>query len=156
MTRCDPARRDERGAFPVDAWTSIADVGAVFDGVELTLGEYERIEAAYVGAFIAFAQESRVDELQVHSLDVGDGLQAGATLSLARAAVVVRRMLREEVICKLESPTDWFALHIGFDLYMYVGSMRPCPSAAQSARRLGLVVEPDWPSPLWPEDDDDS
>jgi hypothetical protein len=137
----------------VDAWTSIADVGTVFGGVELTLAAYERVEAAYVEAFYAFAEESGIDKLIVRSLENAEGLHEGEALSLENARGVVRRMLREEVICKLEAPKTAFALHVGFDLYMYVGSMRSCPTAERRARSLGLFVEPGWPSPLWPEDD---
>lgn len=153
ITRYDPSRRDERGAFPVSAWTSIADVGTVFDGVELTLDEYERVEASYVDAVTAFAEESGVEVLHVRSLESGDGLRDGEALSLASARDVVRRMLREDVICRLEAPNNGFAVHAGFDLYMYVGSTRPCPCAEQRTRSLGLFVEPGHPSPLWPEDD---
>jgi hypothetical protein len=154
ITRYDPARRDERGAYPVAAWTSIADVGTVFDEVELTLAEYERVEAAYVEAFSAFAEESGIDELVVRSLESGDGMEEGEVLSLENARAVVRRMLREEVICKLEAPNATFVVHVGFDLYMYVGSMRSCPSGERRVRSLRLFVEPGWPSPLWPEDDE--
>lgn len=147
VTRYDPALRDERGAYPDDAWTSISDVGQVFQGHKLTLPEYERVEAAYVSAFVAFAEESNVERLQVRSLESGDDLGEGETMSVAEAGKVVRRMLREDVICKLESPVDDFALHVGFDLYMYVGSMRPCPRAAEVAAQLGLFVEDNWPSP---------
>jgi len=62
-------------------------------------------------------------------------------------------MLREEVICKLEAPKDDFALHVGFDLYMYVGSKSPCPHAIQRAHELGLFLEDHWPSPQLPDDE---
>lgn len=154
ITRYDPVRRDKRGAYPVATWTSIADVGTDFDGVELTLAAYERVESAYVEAFIAFAEECGSDELVVRSLESGGDLKEGELLSLEDAGVVVRRMLREEVICKLEAPDSGFVLHVGFDLYMYVGSLRPCPSAERRARMLGLFAELGRPSPLWPEDDE--
>ena len=41
VTRYDPARRDERGAYRDDTWTSISDVGNVFDNQELTIEEYK-------------------------------------------------------------------------------------------------------------------
>ncbi len=62
-------------------------------------------------------------------------------------------MLREEILCKLEAPTHDFALHVGFDLYMYVGSARPCPRGAERASESGLFVEDDWPSPQLPDDE---
>jgi hypothetical protein len=53
VTRYDPARRDERGAYRGETWTSISDVGKVFEGHKLTIDEYERVETAYVDAFVA-------------------------------------------------------------------------------------------------------
>jgi hypothetical protein len=73
-------------------------------------------------------------------------------VSLVEASEIVARMLREEVICKLEAPGAEFALHVGFDLYMYVGSAQHCVVAIERARNLGLFVEEDWPSPQIGED----
>jgi hypothetical protein len=153
VTRYDPARRDARGVFPAGDWTSIADVGAVFEGVELNSHEYERVETAYADSFGAFAEDSGVTELEVRSLECGDGLREGQILSLLDARAVVRRMLREEARCRLEAPTNTFAVHIGFDLYMYIGSTRPSHEAQRRTRLLGLFAEPGQPSPLWQEDD---
>ena len=38
--------RDSAGAYTRDEWTSFGDIGRSFDGVELTRGEYERVEDA--------------------------------------------------------------------------------------------------------------
>jgi hypothetical protein len=151
VTRYDPARRENRGGYRDATWTSIADVGKVFNGSILTIQEYEQVERAYLDTFVSFAEESHVELLQVRSVDDGgDGLTEGSIVRLRDAVEIVRRMLREEVICKLEAPTDDFALHVGFDLYMYVGSTQPCPHATERSRELGLFVEEDWPSPQLP------
>ena len=147
VTRYDPARRDDRGAYRGDTWTSVSDVGAEFDGELLTLAEYERVEAAYVEAFASFAVGSDVERLEIRGLEIGDDLKEGAIVSLDEAREIVRRMLREEVICKLEDSHGRFALHVGFDLYMYVGSERSCLDAIARSRALGLFVEGDSPSP---------
>jgi small subunit ribosomal protein S1 len=125
----------------------------VFEGHKLTIDEYERVETAYVDAFVAFAEDSDVERLEVRSLETDDVLEEGASVSLGAAGDIVRQMLREEVICKLESPTHDFALHVGFDLYMYVGSARPCPRGTERANESGLFVEDDWPSPQLPDDE---
>jgi len=153
VSRYDPALRDEHGSYTARTWTSIADVGAVFEGRELTLDEYQRVEDAYAAAFLAFADEAAVTQLQVRQLEHGgNGLRDRALLTLSEAAEVLRSMLREQVVCKLESPENDFFVHVGFDLYMYVGSARPCPNAVARARALGLHVDLDWPSPQLPED----
>jgi small subunit ribosomal protein S1 len=151
VTRYDPARRDARGAYPVEAWTSVADVGGRFEGVPLTREEYERVETAYVEGFAAFAEDSGVSRVVVRGLEVGDGLSEGEVVSIDAGRSIVRRLLREEVVCRLEAPGDAFAVHIGFDLYMYVGSAEPCDAAIRRAEALGLFVEPVMVSPLWAE-----
>jgi len=153
VTRYDPNRRNDAGAYRDETWTSIADVGGMFEGSELTIEDYERVEDAYVDAFLAFATESDVDRLQVRSVEQAVSLEEGEVVSVDKAADIVRLMLREEVICKLETPTDDFALHVGFDLYMYVGSARPRVRAIELAGELGPYVDDNWPSPQLPEDE---
>jgi len=155
ISRYDPAFRDERGSYTVGTWTSIADVGEAFEGREFTIDEYEEVETAYAEAFLAFAEEAGVKRVQVRKLERGgEALREGATLTLREAAEVVRSMLREQVVCKLESPENHFFVHVGFDLYMYLGSAQPCPNAVARASALGLHVDLDWPSPQLPQDGD--
>jgi hypothetical protein len=147
VSRYDPAHRDTRGAYRGDTWTSISDVGKRFGDSELTLDQYREVEDAYVDAFVAFAEDSDADRLEVRALDHGCGLREGDVLPIEHASELVRRMLRENVICNLEEPDDGFAVHVGFDLYMYVGSNRPCARAVERARDSGLYVDDDFPSP---------
>lgn len=147
VSRYDPAHRDARGAYVGETWTSISDVGKQFADRELTLGEYRRVEDAYVDAFAAFADDSGIDQVEVRALDAGDGLREGELLSVDDAREVVRRMLREEVICKLEAPDDRFAWHVGLDLYAYIGSDAPSTRAVEITRASGLYVDDNYPSP---------
>lgn len=147
VSRYDPGRRDVRGAYQGNTWTSVSDVGNRFGDDELTLDTYLEVEDGYIDAFLAFAEESDVDRVEVRALEQGTGIQEGEMLSITDAREIVRRMLREDVICRLEEPHARFALHVGFDLYMYVGSERPCVSAVQRAKAAGLFVDDDYPSP---------
>jgi hypothetical protein len=153
LSRYDPAVRDEAGSYRTETWTSIADVGHTFGGDELTLAEYEAVETAYVDALQAFADEAGIFELEVRGAEqLPPTVREGDRLALDQAVALVRAMLREEAVCKLESPEDDFYAHVGFDLYMYIGASRPCPAAVERAGELGLFVEPDWPSPQLPRD----
>ncbi|MEV6287996.1 hypothetical protein [Kribbella sp. NPDC051770] len=113
-------------------------------------------EAAYLVAVEAFAQESGVTELSIREpaafgpvklgLIAGEKL-AGLSLSeyhdgvvvpLAVAVELVRDMLRDSgAWCRLEADGR-FAVHIGWDQYMYIGSHLPCDAAVASAVQLGL------------------
>lgn len=147
ISRYDPNQRDARGAFVGTTWTSITDVGEEFDGNTLTLSDYTLVENAYVDAMVGIGLECGVDELEVRNVDVGEGLSEGAVVDLRQAKDIVRRMLREEVICALESPAGDLVVHVGFDLYMYVGSSCRAERAIEAACAAGLYVDDNWPSP---------
>ena len=154
VTRYDPALRGRSGAYEQETWTSITDVGRVFDGAVLTITEYERVESAYLTSFKSFAAESELSEIVIRELDFSDdpSLSDNATVSVSRAEVILRDLLREKASCRLEAVDPPFYTHVGFDLYMYIGSTRPCERSVALAVELGLFVEPDWPSPQLAEE----
>src|SRR5690606_6345725 len=57
------------------------------------------------------------------------------------ALELVRAMLRGGAWCRLEAEGA-FALHVGWDQYLYVSSARRCPRAVARTRALGLFPEP--------------
>jgi hypothetical protein len=57
VTKYDPALRDQRGRYLHDTWTSIADIGTFYNGEQLTIEAYDRVEASYLRAARAFADE---------------------------------------------------------------------------------------------------
>jgi hypothetical protein len=142
VTKYDPARRDARGAYTGEDWTSFDDIGRTFAGAELTPGDYQRVEDAYVSVALAFLREAGVKALSVEGLEARESpppVAAGISLSLSEAAQVIRRVLREELWCRLEGQSAF--IHFGYDYYMYVGAPRPYPEAETLARRAGLYVE---------------
>ena len=148
VTKYNPAFRDSSGAYTRDEWTSVGDIGRSFGGVELTRGEYERVEAAYVAAAVAFQRETAVPQFTVRALENARGrplpFGEGDALSLAQIPDVLRSVLREEFWCRLEAAGAF--VHVGWDYYMYVGVPRTCPAARRQAADLGLYVE-DFASP---------
>jgi hypothetical protein len=148
VTKYDPEWRNSRGAYIKAEWTMFTDIGQAFGGVVLTNSEYERVEGAYVESAIAFLRESGITELTIgglenhkkRDLEFGEG----STLPLNRIGDVIRSLLREEFWCRLESNSGF--VHVGWDYYMYIGVLHPCPSAERRAKELGLYVE-DFESP---------
>jgi len=156
VTHYDPALRDGQGAYQGDSWTSCADVGGTFAGVELTWERYLEQENAHVESALEFLMETGSRALRVVGLeDHGGGrevlrsvalpaLSEGALLRGRELAALVRGLLREQVWCRLEAPG--FYLHVGYDYYLYLGASQPCPHSVASARSRGLFVET-FPSP---------
>ena len=150
ISKFDPSFRDAEGRYTRDEWIMAGQIGKSFDGVVLTLQEYQRVEAAYVNVALGLLRESGLASLTVRGLENPHAqpiaLGEGSTLGLEQLAEVIRRLLREDFWCRLEG-ADGF-LHFGWDYYMYLGVPYPCPKSRELARRSGLFVE-ELPSPYF-------
>ncbi|MBB6096444.1 hypothetical protein HNQ60_005366 [Povalibacter uvarum] len=143
VTKYDPARRDLTGAYLSDDWTAHSDIGQSFAGVALTEERYLAAENAYLESAVAFLKEAGVRELAVVGLENAgehpNPPRDGAAVSIERLPEVLRSLLREEYWCKLEGQSAF--VHVGWDYYMYIGVLAPCPVAESVAQSRGLFVE---------------
>ncbi|MEE1739102.1 S1 RNA-binding domain-containing protein [Streptomyces sp. BE147] len=150
ITKYDPADRDQHGSY-VGAAEAISDHGPVED--------------AYLRAVAAFAAGAGIDQLAIREPQVpgfvhfglepavsGHGLAGifppdltgyhdGATVPVAIGLELVRAMLRDTgAWCRLEVEGA-FAVHVGWDQYVYVGTSTPPDRAVARTRSLGLFPE---------------
>jgi predicted RNA-binding protein with RPS1 domain len=150
VTKYDPADRDQHGHYA---------------GAEPASSDHGPVEAAYLKAVAAFAEEAGVDHLAIREPEIvgfahfgleppvhdyglagliPDGLAGfhdGASVSIAVGLELVRAMLRDNgAWCRLEVE-GVFTVHVGWDRYLYVGSSRSCESALARTRSLGLFPE---------------
>lgn len=158
VTKYDPARRDERGAFLDPDWTSHADIDRAIGGRTLQLDDYLKVESAYAAAARAFHQEAGCPPLTVVGLETNDLQPRTVDLGLADVLEPVvhdgdsvgddeierlcRLNLRELVWCKLEAKSQDFYLHFGHDYYMYVGTRSSSEDVIRRVEASGLFVEP--------------
>jgi hypothetical protein len=144
VTKYNPARRDLSGAYPVDEWTSRADIGRSFAGRVLSEQEYFRVETAYTNAAVAFLQEANISALTVKGLEDRYGrlidIAEGDSISVVALPKVIASLLRESYWCRLEGLGAF--VHVGYDYYMYIGVPTSCPRAVAVAQESGLFVEP--------------
>jgi hypothetical protein len=139
ITKYDPADRDGRGAYR---------------GAEDVSSDHGPVEAAYLAAVTAFAEDAGVTRLTIrdpafsgfvhfgaeppsdgHGLFPPDltGYHDGARITLDVGRELVRAMLRGNgVWCRLESE-DRFFVHVGYDQYLYIGSAHRSSSAPTPA-----------------------
>lgn len=163
VTKYDPADRDADGAY-TGSLDSMSDHGPV--------------EAAYLAAFTAFAEDAGVDHVQIREPEVagpvtfglepnlaGHGLRGlfpddltgyhdGASVSLHTARELLRGMLRDHgAWCRLEVDGR-FTAHVGHDQYLYLATgVAPDRAIARTADS-GLFPERIDVSPwLWQSDD---
>ncbi len=147
VTKYNPADRDQHGHYT---------------GSEPADSDHGPVEAAYLQAVAAFAEESGVDHMAIREPQISGfahfglepaadgygltGLLPGGLAGFHDGAVVpvevglrlVRAMLRDSgAWCRLEVEGQ-FTVHVGWDQYLYVGSSRPCERALVRTRSLGL------------------
>lgn len=143
VTRYDPRFRSVGGAYLRHDWASVSDIGKAFGGVVLTVEEYQRVEDAYVASAQAFLKESDIGSLRIRAIEGNivshPQFSEGAAIPTAEVGVILVRLLREELWCRLES-SDAF-IHVGYDYYMYIGVPSECLFAQRKALSLGLFVE---------------
>ncbi|MFD4319000.1 RNA-binding protein [Streptomyces sp. NPDC058548] len=164
VTKYDPADRDDYGHYT---------------GVEDVTSDHGEVEAAYLQAVQAFAADTGVDRLSVREPEVSSfvhfgveppmdgfglgpllpggiaGFHDGAEVRLDTGLELVRLMLRDSgAWCRLEVEGA-FAVHVGWDQYVYIGSSRPCHVALARTRELGLFPERLDASPYDFEPDED-
>lgn len=101
------------------------------------------IREPQVAGFVHFGLEPPVDGFGLAGLFPTDlaGFHDGAQVPIAVAVELVRAMLRDSgAWCRLEVEGE-FAVHVGWDQYLYIGSNRPCEAALARTRTLGLFPE---------------
>lgn len=150
VTKYDPADRDQHGHYT---------------GAEPATSDHGPVEAAYLQAVAAFAEDTDIDLLTIREPEIGGfahfgleppvdgygladlfpadltGFHDGALVPVAVGLELVRAMLRDNgAWCRLETE-GVFAVHVGWDQYLYIGSSRPCEAALARTRALGLYPE---------------
>ncbi|WP_027946064.1 hypothetical protein [Amycolatopsis taiwanensis] len=150
VTKYDPADRNDQGHYV---------------GTQDTLSDHGPVEAAYLAAMAAFAADTTVAHLTIREPGLAGlvtfGMEApieghgliglfppdlvgyhdGAQVTLAVGLELLRAMLRDSgPWCRLEAKERFF-VHVGWDQYMYIGSVEPCEQAVAHTHAIGLFAE---------------
>src|SRR6266508_660031 len=133
VTKYDSGYRDMLGTYLRDEWTSRRDIGREIDGHVLTEDEFEATVNKYLYALEACAHESGVSRLAVVGLyedwadaPPWDTMRNGTVVSLDEAVELVRHMLRGGTQTPALEEGDRFYVHVGDNMYMWIGSHAPC------------------------------
>lgn len=164
ITKYDPVCRNDEGYYLKDDWTSISDIGRLYNGKELTITNYLAVEDLYVYAVISFMKCLKITSLMVSNLerylqidDMGvskypqiyskdmvtlfETVRNDDSLGLHEVENMCRLILREDRWCKLRFKSTMF-VHFGHDYYMYIGSSLKCSDVIEAIKDSGLFVEP--------------
>ena len=133
----------KNGVFLREDWTSISDVGKMFNGEVLKYSEYEYFENLYLSVIEKICLELGVSKMRITDIEDPYNLcvyRSGDVLVGIDAIIdVARDCLREKFWCKLNIDNLFF--HFGYDYYLYVGSLLDFQHISKLAHDIGLFVE---------------
>jgi len=156
ITKYNPKHRDCDGHYTIDDWTSISDVGKLFNSKKLSFHSYKLCEDAYINAIDLLLKTNEIPFLEIVDLekygfksyadldnknpkDCYDNASSGQLIHLDDINLFARLILREMAWCKLLHG-DFF-IHFGYDYYMYVGGVNELKEELITINKSGLFVE---------------
>lgn len=140
ITKYNPQNRLD-GKYIVHEWTSISDIGKLFDDGILTHNQYMQIERGYVECCIELLQKACISELFVSASEYYDEVPHFPNFLYSENEIrrAIMCCLREKCWLKLES--EDFFIHFGYDYNMYVGTDLPVFFVQEIAKKHGLFCE---------------
>lgn len=147
ITKYSPQSRGDDGVFLKNEWTSISDIGRMFDGHLLTYEEYMHVEKKYVECVSELCKKCNV--LSLRAVQVEDHRDIphwknGQDIDMSQLNDIIVDCLRENCWCKLQA--NEFFIHFGYDFYMYVGCAMGYQHVKKIAQNYELHAE-NYPSP---------
>lgn len=146
ISKYNPVFRDTNGFFQKDEWTSIYDVGKIYENARFTIDDYIVVEKKYIHAIDKLIEITKTESLKIRKLEDNNNkcpYKNNSRLFLkSDITSVIQSCLREEYWCILSGPQ--FTLHFGYDYYFYVLNCSYSYSEIEKCMsELGLFVEND-------------
>ena len=110
--------------FPAsNEWTSIADVGNVFNGIEFTMQEYVRTEKEYIEFVADVMKKSNIKAVKLAYIEArGKRIwRKNKELDITLTCKFVQDCLRE--YCWGQIIAENFIWEAGYDFYMHIGNV---------------------------------
>lgn len=163
ITKYNPKNRDSDGAYRLDEWTAVSDIGMEFDGIVLERPTYLDVENAYVNAVLIIMRnfkststvvekvenrwsykeiQDRIFELpsqRVRSLL--ESIENGIILNKEDIKLLTAMILREQIWCELKDVNQAFKITFGYDYYMYCVCDNLSKATIEEIEKLGLYVD---------------
>ena len=156
ITKYDPCFRNEFRAYTKNEWTSIYDIGKVYDGIVFTPAMYVETENRYADVLRFLMSAKRVSRFIVMGLEKRNSnnsnlvfytaLQSelkkniceGMSLSKDMAIEVLRLCLRGDIFCHVYSPDNHFVFETEGDFYFSVTCEELKKNEISTIKQLGL------------------
>ena len=140
ISKYDPQYR-VNGIYQKDEWTSMSDIGKVYDGKVFTEDEYCGVEQSYVDFVLGVCKLQGIDHLAITGLENYKKLHwiNGQQLKADQSREFIKLCLREEIWGRLVS--KGFVFETGWDYYILIGCELGFDEVKQLARQNNLFVE---------------
>lgn len=159
VSKYDPAFRAVDGKYLKDEWTSVSDIGKIFNGKLFSAEEYLKAEANYVRLMKLILDETESSYLRLVGLNKYDdfliksenipyekkseeiysALKEGQVLDINDALIVSRLILRENVWCYLVN--KYVTFEFGYDYYLYITLEKEPKIFKNVENKLDLFVQ---------------
>lgn len=162
ITKYNPKFRNNKGVYTKDEWTSLSDIGKIFNGKKLTLNDYIKIESSYIKSIISFIKVLKIPyliitDLEKHDLDysvvnkyneiysdaiinIFNNIKNNTEYDIEQITLICKLALREHLWLKLKYTEEIF-IHFGYDYYMYIGSNVKNDLLIEKIKDSGLFIE---------------
>lgn len=122
-------------------WTSIADVGNVFNGIEFTMQEYVRMEEEYIGFVADVMKKSNIKAVKLAYIEArGKRIwRKNKELDILLTCQFVQDCLRE--YCWGQIIAENFIWEAGYDFYMHIGTKFNIYEMQKIAEKRHLFVD---------------
>lgn len=124
-----------------DEWTSIYDVGTVYNGTKLTMTEYERVETEYINFVVDVLESSGINEVKIAYIEPGKKRcwRKNKTLNIESVRQFIRDCMRE--YCWGQITAKDFIWEPGYDYYMHIGTELSLADMQKIAQKRHLFIE---------------
>lgn len=132
VTKYNPKLRDQFGRYLKEEWTSISDIGKIYNQQLFTTEEYLKVEHDYIEFVEKLMISYDIKHFEVKGLskrkkaefnsekeyNLLKKIHEGSKITVDKIEIVMKLILREKIWLKLV--TRHIEVHFGYDYYMYV------------------------------------
>lgn len=148
ISKYDPQYRGPDGVYKKNEWTSICDIGGVFDDGVLTRDEYLATESRYIGVFRDILEELNIKMLCLSDFEVCNNIpeirqyKRNKVLNVDASCLFLTNCLRENCWGRLKSKrAKWFNAYVGYDYYLHINAIGDYCAILGIVAKYGLFCE---------------
>ncbi len=144
ISKYDPQKRNLKGFYQAEEWTSISDIGRIFAGDELTLDEYLKTEKNYLCFLRQLVEQLGRKKLWLRGLECyqecSTSWENGQRVdNNDEYLCFAQDCLREQCWGKIIGKS--FFVHFGYDYYVYIATNMDFRILHQIANSNDLYIE---------------